>query len=138
MVFRLDKKTSVLESLEHAEARGAAIIAELVGYGATSDGYDMVAPSGEGAKRCMEIAAAGGHNLLMSGPPGSGKSMLAARLPGLLPELNARQALETTVIHSVSGMLPEGGLIRIRPFRQPHHSASMPALVGGGVNEHKI
>lgn len=86
----------------------------------------------ESAKRALEIAAAGGHNLLMSGPPGSGKSMLAARLPGLLPELNARQALETTVIHSVSGMLPEGGLIRTRPFRQPHHSASMPALVGGG------
>lgn len=86
----------------------------------------------ESAKRALEIAAAGGHNLLMSGPPGSGKSMLAARLPGLLPELDARQALETTVIHSVSGMLPEGGLIRTRPFRSPHHSASMPALVGGG------
>ncbi len=92
----------------------------------------------ESAKRALEIAAAGGHNLLMSGPPGSGKSMLAARLPGLLPDLDARQALETTVIHSVSGMLPEGGLIRTRPFRTPHHSASMPALVGGGVNEHKI
>ncbi|WP_417814948.1 YifB family Mg chelatase-like AAA ATPase [Thalassospira alkalitolerans] len=86
----------------------------------------------ESAKRALEIAAAGGHNLLMSGPPGSGKSMLAARLPGLLPDLDARQALETTVIHSVSGMLPEGGLIRTRPFRTPHHSASMPALVGGG------
>lgn len=86
----------------------------------------------ESAKRALEIAAAGGHNLLMSGPPGSGKSMLAARLPGILPDLDARQALETTVIHSVSGMLPEGGLIRTRPFRQPHHSASMPALVGGG------
>ncbi|MEQ8284281.1 YifB family Mg chelatase-like AAA ATPase [Thalassospira sp.] len=86
----------------------------------------------ESAKRALEIAAAGGHNLLMSGPPGSGKSMLAARLPGILPDLDARQALETTVIHSVSGLLPEGGLIRTRPFRQPHHSASMPALVGGG------
>lgn len=86
----------------------------------------------ESAKRALEIAAAGGHNLLMSGPPGSGKSMLAARLPGILPDLDARQALETTVIHSVSGMLPAGGLIRTRPFRQPHHSASMPALVGGG------
>lgn len=92
----------------------------------------------ESAKRALEIAAAGGHNLLMSGPPGSGKSMLAARLPGLLPELDARQALETTVIHSVSGMLPEGGLIRTRPFRSPHHSASMPALVGGGVKINKL
>ena len=92
----------------------------------------------ESAKRALEIAAAGGHNLLMSGPPGSGKSMLAARLPGLLPELDARQALETTVIHSVSGMLPEGGLIRTRPFRTPHHSASMPALVGGGVKINKL
>ncbi|MEK9842394.1 YifB family Mg chelatase-like AAA ATPase [Thalassospira sp.] len=86
----------------------------------------------ESAKRALEIAAAGGHNLLMSGPPGSGKSMLAARLPGILPDLDARQALETTVIHSVSGMLPAGGLIRSRPYRTPHHSASMPALVGGG------
>jgi magnesium chelatase family protein len=86
----------------------------------------------ESAKRALEIAAAGGHNMLMNGPPGSGKSMLAARLPGLLPDLDARQALETTVIHSVSGMLPEGGLVRKRPFRNPHHSASMPALVGGG------
>ncbi|MDP2699282.1 YifB family Mg chelatase-like AAA ATPase [Thalassospira sp.] len=86
----------------------------------------------ESAKRALEIAAAGGHNLLMSGPPGSGKSMLAARLPGLLPDLDAREALESTVIHSVSGLLPEGGLIRRRPYREPHHSASMPALVGGG------
>ncbi|MCC9621234.1 YifB family Mg chelatase-like AAA ATPase [Thalassospira sp. MA62] len=86
----------------------------------------------ESAKRALEIAAAGGHNILMNGPPGSGKSMLAARLAGILPDLDARQALETTVIHSVSGLLPEGGLVRTRPFRQPHHSASMPSLVGGG------
>ncbi|OKH87334.1 YifB family Mg chelatase-like AAA ATPase [Thalassospira sp. TSL5-1] len=86
----------------------------------------------ESAKRALEIAAAGGHNLLMNGPPGSGKSMLAARLPGLLPDLSATEALESTVIHSVSGMLPEGGLVRRRPYRTPHHSASMPALVGGG------
>jgi magnesium chelatase family protein len=80
----------------------------------------------------LEIAAAGGHNLLMAGPPGAGKSMLAARLPGLLPPLDAAEALEVSMIHSIAGDLPESGLIRTRPFRDPHHSASLPALVGGG------
>ncbi len=86
----------------------------------------------ETAKRALEIAAAGGHNLLMVGPPGAGKSMLAQRLPGLLPPLDARDALEVSMIHSLSGTLPEGGLVRRRPFRDPHHSASLPALIGGG------
>lgn len=87
----------------------------------------------ETAKRALEIAAAGGHNLLMLGPPGSGKSMLAARLPGILPPLSAAEALEVSMIHSVSGLLADGGLLMQRPFRDPHHSASLPALVGGGV-----
>jgi magnesium chelatase family protein len=87
----------------------------------------------EAGKRVLEIAAAGGHHLLMSGPPGSGKSMLASRLPGLLPPLSARQALEVSVIHSLSGHLKEGRLIQYPPFRNPHHSASMPALLGGGL-----
>jgi magnesium chelatase family protein len=87
----------------------------------------------ETAKRALEIAAAGGHNLLMMGPPGSGKSMLAARLPGLLPPLSAVEALEVSMVHSVSGLLAGGGLLRQRPFRDPHHSASLPALVGGGT-----
>jgi magnesium chelatase family protein len=87
----------------------------------------------ETAKRALEIAAAGGHNLLMMGPPGSGKSMLAARLPGLLPPLSAAEALEVSMVHSVSGLLAGGGLLRQRPFRDPHHSASLPALVGGGT-----
>lgn len=87
----------------------------------------------ENAKRALEIAATGGHNLLMMGPPGSGKSMLASRLPGILPPLNAREALDVTMIHSLAGQLNEGRLIRTRPFRDPHHSASMPALVGGGM-----
>ena len=87
----------------------------------------------EGAKRAAEIAAAGGHHLLLSGPPGSGKSMLAARLPGLLPPLSPHEALEVSMIHSVAGVLPSGGLVRQRPFRDPHHSASSVALTGGGL-----
>jgi magnesium chelatase family protein len=87
----------------------------------------------ESAKRALEIAAAGGHNLLMVGPPGSGKSMLAARLPGLLPPLEPAEALELGMIQSVAGGLRNGGLSRERPFRDPHHSASLPALVGGGT-----
>lgn len=85
------------------------------------------------AKRALEIAAAGGHNLLMLGPPGSGKSMLASRLPGILPGLTPQEALEVTMIHSINGELPEEGLIRHRPYREPHHSASLAALVGGGI-----
>jgi magnesium chelatase family protein len=87
----------------------------------------------ESAKRAVEIAAAGGHNLLMVGPPGSGKSMLAARLPGILPPLEPAEALELGMIQSVAGGLRGGGLLRERPFRDPHHSASLPALVGGGL-----
>jgi magnesium chelatase family protein len=87
----------------------------------------------ETAKRALEIAAAGGHNMLMSGPPGSGKSMLASRLPGILPPLDPAEALEVSMIHSVAGTLKNGGLIRRRPFRDPHHSASVAALVGGGL-----
>ena len=87
----------------------------------------------ESAKRALEIAVAGGHNLLMIGPPGAGKSMLAARLPGLLPPLDAREALEISLIQSLSGTLEGGAISRERPFRNPHHSASMAALVGGGL-----
>ncbi|HEY9078623.1 YifB family Mg chelatase-like AAA ATPase [Magnetovibrio sp.] len=87
----------------------------------------------ESAKRALEIAAAGGHNLLMSGPPGAGKSLLARRLPGLLPDLSPEEALDVSMIHSLAGTLPEGGLMRTRPFRDPHHSASQAALVGGGI-----
>ena len=88
----------------------------------------------EGAKRALEIAAAGGHNLLMSGPPGAGKSMLAARLPSVLPPLQPRELLEVSMVQSVAGLLSDGALSSRRPFRAPHHSASMAALVGGGVN----
>ncbi|MEX0348722.1 MAG: YifB family Mg chelatase-like AAA ATPase [Paracoccaceae bacterium] len=86
----------------------------------------------ERAKRALEIAAAGRHHLIMIGAPGSGKSMLAARLPGLLPQLTAIEALETSMIQSLCGLLDEGGISRTRPFREPHHTASMAAIVGGG------
>lgn len=87
----------------------------------------------ESAKRALEIAAAGGHNLLMAGPPGSGKSMLAARLPTILPPLSPAELLEVSMIQSVAGAIEGGALTNRRPFRQPHHSASMAAMVGGGL-----
>ncbi|MDX2221894.1 MAG: YifB family Mg chelatase-like AAA ATPase [Rhodospirillaceae bacterium] len=87
----------------------------------------------ESAKRAVEIAAAGGHNLLMIGPPGAGKSMLAQRLPGLLPPLTPAEALEVSMIHSLAGQLPGGSVLRERPFRDPHHTASTAALIGGGL-----
>ena len=86
----------------------------------------------ERAKRALEIAAAGRHHALLIGTPGSGKSMLAARLPSILPPLSATEALETSMIHSLAGLLSEGGISRQRPFREPHHTASMAAIVGGG------
>ena len=87
----------------------------------------------ETAKRALEVAAAGGHNLLMVGPPGSGKSMLAQRLPSILPPLAARELLEVSMVASIAGELAEGKLSDRRPFRAPHHSASMAAMVGGGL-----
>jgi magnesium chelatase family protein len=87
----------------------------------------------ESAKRALEVAAAGGHNLLMVGPPGAGKSMLAARLPSILPPLAPAELLEISMVQSVAGEIAEGALTNRRPFRSPHHSASMAALVGGGL-----
>lgn len=86
----------------------------------------------ERAKRALEIAAAGRHHILMVGAPGAGKSMLAKRLPSILPPLSAAEALETSMIHSLAGLIDAGGISRDRPFQEPHHTASMAAIVGGG------
>jgi magnesium chelatase family protein len=114
---------------------GAAVIApaeagEVVADASARDLFEVKGQ--ERAKRALEIAAAGRHHMLMVGTPGSGKSMLAARLPGLLPPMTAAEALETSMIHSLAGLLDEGGISRTRPFMEPHHTASMPAIVGGG------
>lgn len=94
---------------------------------------DMAEVKGqERAKRALEIAAAGRHHMLMIGTPGSGKSMMAKRLPGILPHLSAEEALDTSMIHSIAGLLTEGGISRSRPFRDPHHTASVASIVGGG------
>ncbi|WP_299683983.1 YifB family Mg chelatase-like AAA ATPase [uncultured Tateyamaria sp.] len=100
---------------------------------AADHGPDMRDVKGqERAKRALEIAAAGRHHVLMVGTPGSGKSMMAARLPGILPPLTAMEALETSMIHSLAGLLDAGGISMDRPFREPHHTASMAAIIGGG------
>ena len=98
---------------------------------------DMAEVHGQdAAKRALEIAAAGGHAMLMVGPPGSGKTMLASRLPGIMPEMTAEQILETSIIYSIAGQLDGRGLMRNRPFRSVHHTASQVALAGGGANAH--
>jgi magnesium chelatase family protein len=115
-------------SVKPIEAVGASLSPEPQRY------LDLKDVKGQAhARRALEIAAAGGHNLIFVGPPGSGKTMLARRLPGILPPLEFSEALEATKIHSVAGLLKDQGrLLRQRPFRSPHHSASGPALVGGG------
>ena len=115
--------------------RGAQVLTppEPAGAQQAGPGPDLSEVRGmETARRALEVAAAGGHNLLLVGPPGAGKSMLAARLPRLLPDLAPVDALEVSMIHSVAGMLDGGRLVMRPPFREPHHSASMAALTGGG------
>jgi magnesium chelatase family protein len=103
------------------------------GGGAGGPAADLAEVRGqEVAKRALEVAAAGGHNLLFIGPPGAGKTMLARRLPGLLPPLTRAEAIAVTKIHSLAGERPPDGLVRVRPFRSPHPGTSAPGLLGGG------
>jgi len=115
--------------------RGSQVLTppDAAGLAASTAAKDMADVRGlEAARRALEIAAAGSHNLLLVGPPGAGKSMLAARLPSLLPDLDPKSALEVSMIHSVAGLLDGGRLVMRPPFREPHHSASQAALTGGG------
>jgi Mg chelatase-like protein len=124
----------VLSLLNHF--KGRSLLPPPVPGEAEAPGYgpDLAQVKGqETAKRAIEIAAAGGHNLVMVGPPGAGKSLMAACVPGILPELTAAEALQVSMVASVAGVLEGGRLVRKRPFRSPHHSASMAALVGGGL-----
>jgi magnesium chelatase family protein len=124
----------LLALLNHLKGQSLLRVPEPGVVEARHGGPDLKMVKGqETAKRALEIAAAGGHNLAMVGPPGAGKSLLAACMPGILPELTPAEALEVSMIASVAGSLEGGRLLRTRPFRAPHHSASMPALVGGGL-----
>lgn len=125
--------TSLADVVRHYTGQSPLSPAEPGEATAEMPNRDLVDVKGqERAKRALEIAAAGRHHLMMVGTPGSGKSMLAARLPGLLPPLTPTETLETSMIHSLAGLLKEGGIFRTRPFREPHHTASMAAIVGGG------
>ncbi len=124
---------SLHEVVKHFTGQTALVAAEAGEVARATQSRDLRDVKGqERAKRALEIAAAGRHHMLMVGTPGSGKSMLAARLPTILPPLSAQEALETSMIHSLAGLLPDGGISRERPFREPHHTASMAAIVGGG------
>ena len=124
---------SLLALVNHVKGRQALARPTPLMAEDSAAGLDFADVKGqESAKRALEIAAAGNHNILMIGPPGSGKSMLAQRLPSILPPLDPEEALEASLVHSLGDGLPQGRLLRRRPFRAPHHSASAAALVGGG------
>lgn len=124
----------ILSLINHFKGHGLLGAPQPGAIAPPAPGPDLSQVKGqETAKRALEIAAAGGHNLLMVGPPGSGKSLMASCLPGILPPLDAAEALEVSMVASVAGTLTGGRLTRARPYRAPHHSASMAALVGGGL-----
>ena len=124
---------SLTEAIRHYTGQSPLLPAEPGEVVAGTGARDLRDVKGqERARRALEIAAAGRHHVLMVGSPGCGKSMLAARMPGILPPLSAAEALETSMIHSLAGLLSEGGISRTRPYRDPHHTASMAAIIGGG------
>jgi magnesium chelatase family protein len=124
---------TLLEAMNHFTGRNILPAARPGEVSSAPEARDLTDVKGqEKAKRAMEVAAAGRHHLFFIGEPGSGKSMMAARMAGLMPPMGADEALETSMIHSLSGLLSKGGISRTRPFRDPHHTASMAAIVGGG------
>lgn len=134
-VYGVDNIISLVRHLRGEERIAPTLFDEAVFSASENEGeldfYDVLGQSA--AKRALEIAAAGGHNILMLGTPGSGKSMLAKRLPTILPDLTFEEALECTKLHSISGLLGEHAMINTRPFRSPHHTMSAVSLIGGGA-----
>ncbi len=134
-VYGVDNVLQVINFFEGKETLAPTVINTREEFNKTLDfpEFDFNDVKGQDSiKRCMEIAASGGHNIILIGPPGSGKTMLAKRLPSILPPMTLKEALETTKIHSVAGKIKDAGLMSQRPFRNPHHSASGASLVGGG------
>ncbi len=134
-VFGIENVLQVIDFFESKTQLTPTVIDTKVEFSKNLDfpEFDFAEVRGqESIKRCMEIAAAGGHNIILIGPPGSGKTMLAKRLPSILPPMTMKEALETTKIHSVAGKTKNEGLMAQRPFRSPHHTASSVSLVGGG------
>lgn len=137
-VYGADSLREVVDFLSGADNLEQTIVDTRAEFAAEASNFDFdfsEVKGQENVKRAFEVACAGGHNILLVGPPGSGKSMMAKRLPSILPPLSLSEALETTKIHSVAGKLPRGSrLMTRRPFRSPHHTISPVALVGGGAN----
>jgi magnesium chelatase family protein len=131
-IFALETLSQAVDHISGRKIHGRAVAGEIT---EPLRGRDLAEVKGQTrAKRALEIAAAGRHHLLMTGAPGAGKSMLASCLPSILPDMTAAEALETAMIRSLAGLLPEGGISRNRPFQEPHHTASMAAIIGGGRN----